>query len=74
MGIFGKPSEPEKSVMLQALSYDSQIKMPPQGKLPAENIAAVREWLAAGAPTPAGTPSAGILGRNRRPTRGAYAE
>jgi hypothetical protein len=32
--------------------------MPPQGKLPAETIAAVREWVAAGAPTPAVTPSA----------------
>jgi len=59
MGIFGSPSEPEKSVIVQALSYEGQIKMPPQGKLPAETIAAVREWVAAGAPTPAVTPSAG---------------
>ena len=59
MGSFGSPAEPEKSVIVEALSYQSQIKMPPQGKLPAETIAAVREWVAAGAPTPAVTPSAG---------------
>src|SRR5208282_4338877 len=39
--------------------YESQVKMPPQGKLPAETIAAIREWVAAGAPTPAVTPTAG---------------
>ena len=59
MGIFGKPSEPEKSVLVQVLTYDHQIKMPPQGKLSPEAIAAVREWIAAGAPTPATTPTAG---------------
>src|SRR5579863_2180437 len=59
MGIFGKPSEPEGSVLLRALSYENQIKMPPQGKLPPETITAIREWLAAGAPAPAATPSAG---------------
>ena len=59
MGIFGSPAEPEKSVIVEALSYEGQIKMPPQGKLPAETIAAVRDWVAAGAPTPAVTPTAG---------------
>ncbi len=59
MGIFGSAADPEKSAIVQALSYESQIKMPPQGKLPAETIAAVREWVAAGAPTPAVTPTAG---------------
>ena len=42
MGIFGKPSEPEKSVLVQVLTYESQIKMPPQGKLSPEAIASVR--------------------------------
>ena len=69
MGIFGNPAEPEKSVILKALSYEGQIKMPPQGKLPAETIAAVREWVAAGAPMPAVTPSAGdsLAGTGVRP-------
>ena len=59
LGIFGSAAEPEKSVLIKALNYESQIKMPPQGKLPAETIAAMREWVAAGAPTPAVTPTAG---------------
>jgi hypothetical protein len=69
MGIFGNPAEPEMSVIVKALSYEGQIKMPPQGKLPAETIAAVREWVAAGSPTPAVTPSAGdsLAGTGVRP-------
>jgi hypothetical protein len=69
MGIFGKPSEPDGSILLRALSYENQIKMPPQGKLPPETITAMREWLAAGAPVPAITPSAGdsLSGTGVRP-------
>ena len=69
MGIFGNPAEPEKSVIVKALSYEGQVKMPPQGKLPAETIAAIREWVAAGAPIPAVTPSAGdsLAGTGVRP-------
>jgi len=59
MGIFGKPSDPEKSVLVQVLNYENQIKMPPQGKLSPEAIAGIRDWIAAGAPTPAATPVAG---------------
>ena len=68
-GIFGKPAEAEKSAIIQALAYESQVKMPPQGKLPAETIAALREWVAAGAPVPATTPSAGnaLSGTGVRP-------
>ena len=51
-GFFGKASEPEKSLLVQALLYEGRAKMPPQGKLPAEKIAAIREWVAAGAPVP----------------------
>src|SRR6202050_2133908 len=69
LGIFGSAPEPEKSVIIKALGYESQIKMPPQGKLPAETIAAVREWVAAGAPVPAVIPSAGdsLSGTGVRP-------
>jgi len=69
MGILGKATEPEKSVMVRVLQYESTIKMPPQGKLPAETIAGIRDWLAAGAPTPATTPAAGqsLSGTGVRP-------
>jgi hypothetical protein len=68
-GVFGKAAEPEKSVLLQALSYERSVRMPPQGKLAPEAIASVREWVAAGAPTPTATPSAGnsLSGTGVRP-------
>ena len=56
-GFFGTAAEPDKSLILQALGYEGRVKMPPQGKLPAEKIAAIREWVAAGAPIPAAAPA-----------------
>src|SRR5688572_18209658 len=41
-------SEPEKSRLYRALLYTDTAKMPPTGKLPAEEIAAVRTWIEAG--------------------------
>ena len=37
MGIFGKASDPEASPIIRALSYENQIKMPPQGKASPRN-------------------------------------
>ena len=69
MGIFGKPADPEASPIVRALSYENQIKMPPQGKLSPETVAAVREWVAAGAPLPPAAASAGnsLAGTGVRP-------
>jgi hypothetical protein len=69
MGIFGKASDAENSPILKALGYENRIKMPPQGKLSPETISAVREWVAAGAPIPASTPTAGntLAGTGVRP-------
>ena len=44
--------EPEKSRLYRALLYTDTVKMPPTGKLPAEEIAAVRTWIEAGAAFP----------------------
>ena len=52
-GFFGNALEPDKSLLVQALSYTGRVRMPPQGKLPAETIAGLRDWVAAGAPSPA---------------------
>ena len=66
-GFFGTAAEPDNSPILQALSYEGRVKMPPQGKLPPETIAAIREWVTAGAPAPAAATSARQrLCRNRR--------
>ncbi len=54
-GFFGASTDPEKSLLVQALGYEGRIKMPPQGKLSAEKIAGVKEWLATGAAIPTAT-------------------
>ncbi len=49
----GFRSGPSPQRILDALSYNSKVKMPPSGKLSAAEIAVLTEWLTAGAPWPA---------------------
>jgi Protein of unknown function (DUF1549)/Protein of unknown function (DUF1553)/Planctomycete cytochrome C len=47
------PGDPSSSRLLKALSYaETDLRMPPGGKLPDEKIAAFEKWIAAGAPDP----------------------
>ncbi|MBK5294600.1 MAG: PSD1 domain-containing protein [Acidobacteriia bacterium] len=41
-----------KSRLLQVISYEERIKMPPAGKLPESDISVLREWVERGAPWP----------------------
>lgn len=43
---------PDQSLLLMALSYEGTLKMPPMGKLKAEEIGKIREWVKMGAPWP----------------------
>ena len=44
---------PGSSRLLQALTYNqTELRMPPTGKLPDDKIAAFEKWIAAGAPDP----------------------
>jgi mono/diheme cytochrome c family protein len=52
------PGRPEESLLLQAIAYGDELKMPPKGKLAAAEIAAVRRWIAMGAPWPGSTTAA----------------
>jgi hypothetical protein len=47
--VAGKPSE---SLLLQAVEQTGGLKMPPDGRLKDAEIAALRQWIAAGAPWP----------------------
>jgi mono/diheme cytochrome c family protein len=71
-GFFGTAAEPDKSLILEALGYEGRVKMPPPGKLPAGKIAAIRAWVAAGAPTPAAAESS--TGVRSIATRGVITE
>ena len=46
------PGDPEHSRLVQATSYEGEICMPPETKLPDKDIAAIREWVGRGAPWP----------------------
>src|SRR5471030_759512 len=47
------PCSPNASRLIEALEYrDSELRMPPAGKLPAREIEAFRQWIAGGAPDP----------------------
>ena len=48
------PGDPDKSLLVQAIRYAGDYKMPPGGKLPPEEIRTLTEWIRAGAAWPAG--------------------
>ncbi len=47
------PGDAQKSLLLRAVHYDGELKMPPAGKLSDENIAALTQWIQNGAVWPA---------------------
>ena len=52
------PKQPDKSLLLSALSYANEdIKMPPDGKLTAREIGVFRQWITDGAFDPRTEPS-----------------
>jgi hypothetical protein len=47
------PHQPDKSLLIKVVSYeDPDMEMPPDGKLPEDQIAALKQWIAMGAPWP----------------------
>lgn len=46
------PGSAADSLLIEALSYESELKMPPTGKLSAQVIADFRQWVERGAPDP----------------------
>lgn len=47
-----REDDPESSRLLAAVRYEGQVKMPPTGKLPEEEIDALTRWVKRGAPWP----------------------
>jgi hypothetical protein len=47
-----EPGDPELSLLIEAIRYDSYVQMPPSKKLPPEVIAAFEQWVTMGAPDP----------------------
>ena len=51
-GALIKPGEPDKSLLIQVIRYDGDIKMPQKGKMADADIATLSEWVKGGAPWP----------------------
>ncbi len=51
--------DPGASPLIRAVRYDGKVKMPPSGKLPAGEIAALEKWVRDGAEWPAAGPAVG---------------
>ena len=52
------PGDPAKSLLIHAIRYEG-LQMPPGGKLKAEEIAALTQWVKLGAPYPGATAGTG---------------
>lgn len=59
------PGKPADSLLIKAVEYLDEPKMPPSGKLPAEQIALLRRWIESGAAWPENSP----LGSAAQPAR-----
>src|SRR5207248_2599119 len=46
------PGKPKESLLVDAINYGELYQMPPKAKLPAEEIAALTNWVEMGAPWP----------------------
>lgn len=54
IGPAATPSQPDKSLIIEAIGYQSEsIQMPPAGKIPDAQVAALTEWVRRGLPYPA---------------------
>jgi Protein of unknown function (DUF1553)/Protein of unknown function (DUF1549)/Planctomycete cytochrome C len=48
------PGKPDESLMVEAIKYGDDLRMPPKSKLPPEEIATLTRWVEQGAPWPVG--------------------
>lgn len=53
-----EPGRPEKSLIVKAIQYEDELRMPPKGKLSAGEIEKLKQWIARGAPWPKSVPTA----------------
>ena len=57
-----EPGKPDASRLIAAIRYDDvELQMPPKGKLPADAIARLTEWVKLGAPDPRDEPAASAV-------------
>jgi mono/diheme cytochrome c family protein len=52
------PGQPDRSLLLAAVRHQGDLRMPPNGKLRDDQVAALAKWVALGAPWPGGAAAA----------------
>ncbi len=57
------PGNPAKSRIIDAIQYTGSLKMPPDGKISADSIATLTQWVKMGAPWPGAAPTAPANGQ-----------
>lgn len=65
------PRRPDEGFFAGAVSYGDVFQMPPTGKLPAEHIESLRQWVEMGAPWPDEAPASAV---NAPADEAAFAE
>ncbi len=70
------PDNPADSRLLRVVSYEEKVKMPPRMKLDDPQVAALKEWVMAGAPWPGAevTPTTSIEERQARTEKPPFTE
>jgi hypothetical protein len=54
------PGKPDESLLIAAIRHADGLEMPPEGRLPAAEIALLTEWVERGAPMPHGSVSGAV--------------
>jgi uncharacterized protein DUF1549/uncharacterized protein DUF1553/cytochrome c len=62
------PGDPERSALIRVVRYEGRVKMPPAGKLKADEIAALEEWVRQGAVWPSASGRSGVQASGRSGT------
>jgi len=58
------PGKPAESLLIEAINYGGTYQMPPDGKLKADEIAALTQWVKIGAPWPDGEGPSATKGKH----------
>ncbi|MBA4020374.1 MAG: hypothetical protein C0483_24700 [Pirellula sp.] len=61
------PGDPGRSALIAVVKYDGDVQMPPDGKLPPEQLAALTNWVKMGLPWPEEAAAAAKAGDAAKP-------
>jgi mono/diheme cytochrome c family protein len=64
------PGDPDHSLLIQAVRYEGEVKMPPKGKLSPKQIDLLVRWVRMGAPDPRTSTTLAAAPKNGNPDRG----